>query len=227
MFHKVLLLGENGKVFYQGQVNETQNYFEALGFEFPTMSNPADFILDVVNGTSVSTLFNKSELPEIWKKKCAITDVDTEDETVLNEDIDVFDLNHKAVKTNVIITSNMLFQQRSCFRQLWHCYHRAVLLQMRALNVLFAEIIISVIICGILGSIYSNAAIRNTILRVAYMAICLGMLSMLPSLKYFGSNVNILRRERNAGIHLFSYFLAINILTLPIVLIIYPLSYLK
>ena len=70
MFHKVLLLGENGKVFYQGQVNETQNYFQALGYEFPTMSNPADFILDFVNATSVvSTLYNISELPGIWKEK--------------------------------------------------------------------------------------------------------------------------------------------------------------
>ena len=113
MFHKVLLLGESGKVFYQGQVNEAQNYFETLGYEFPTMSNPADFILDVVNGTSVSTLFSKFELPEIWEEKCPISDVDTEDETALNVANQVFDSNLKALKMNVIITSNMLFQQRS------------------------------------------------------------------------------------------------------------------
>ena len=183
MFHTVLLLGENGKVFYQGQINETQNYFQTQGYEFPTMSNPADFILDVVNGTSVTTLFNKSELPEIWNEKCDITDVDTEDESALNVDNEVFDSNHKTVKTNVIITSNMLFRQRSWFRQLWHCYHHANVLQMRVLNALFVEIIVSVIIGGIFVSIYSNAAICNMILRVAYMALRLGMLSMLPPLK--------------------------------------------
>ena len=109
MFHKVLLLGANGKVFYEGQVNETQNYFETLGYEFPTMSNPADSILDVVNGTSVSTQFNKSELPEIWKEKCEITDIAKEDEIALNVANEVFDSNLNAVKTEVIIAANMLF----------------------------------------------------------------------------------------------------------------------
>ena len=227
MFHKVLLLGENGKVFYQGKVNETQNYFQALGYEFPAMCNPADFILDVVNGTSVSALCNKSDLPEIWKEKCAITDIATEDEIAFNVANEVFDSNHNDLETKVIIASNMLFEQRSWFRQLWHCYHRAILLQIRALNVLFVEIIVCVIIGGILGAIYSNASIGVMISKGAFMALCLGMLSMLPSLKYFGNNVSILRRERNTGINLFSYFLAINLLTLPILLIIYPLSYLS
>ena len=98
---------------------------------------------------------------------------------------------------------------------------------MRALQILFVEIIACVLIGGILGSIYSNASIDDMITKSSYMALCLGMLSSLPSLKHFGSNVNILRRERNAGINQFSYFLAITLLRLPIELIIYPLSYLS
>ena len=255
MFHKILLLGQYGKVFYLGQVSQAHNYFQALGYEFPAMMNPADFIIDVVNGTAVSTLCSKSELPGIWEEKsemtdvyaanetvlnvdnaerngekCEMTDVDAANETVLNVDNaerdEVGKSNSTAVETKVINKSNILFQQRSWFRQLWFCYQRAILLQMKALTVLLVEVIVCVIIGGILGAIYGTASIGVMLSKEAFIALCLGMLSMLPSLKYFGSNVNILRRERKAGINLFSYFLAMNLLTLPIVIFIYPLSFL-
>lgn len=58
MFSSVLVLSE-GRCLYFGKGNEAMNYFEAVGFSPSFPMNPADFLLDLANGTyflSISTL---------------------------------------------------------------------------------------------------------------------------------------------------------------------------
>ena len=55
MFDSVLVLSE-GRCLYFGKGNEAMSYFESVGFSPSFPMNPADFLLDLANGTYV-TLF--------------------------------------------------------------------------------------------------------------------------------------------------------------------------
>ncbi|KAK0214526.1 P-loop containing nucleoside triphosphate hydrolase protein [Armillaria fumosa] len=48
-FGNVLLLAKGGRVAYSGPANEMLDYMSSVGFECPSIMNPADFVLDVVS----------------------------------------------------------------------------------------------------------------------------------------------------------------------------------
>lgn len=48
LFDKLMLLSR-GKVVYNGDVPEVKNYFAGLGYNMPLYTNPAEFIIDLVN----------------------------------------------------------------------------------------------------------------------------------------------------------------------------------
>ncbi len=48
-FGNVLLLAKGGRVAYSGPASEMLDYMSSVGFECPSMMNPADFALDVVS----------------------------------------------------------------------------------------------------------------------------------------------------------------------------------
>lgn len=56
MFDKVLVLSE-GRSIYFGKANESMNYFESIGFSPSFPMNPADFLLDLANGTYTISCF--------------------------------------------------------------------------------------------------------------------------------------------------------------------------
>ncbi len=48
-FGNVLLLAKGGRVAYSGPASEMLDYMSSVGFECPSMMNPADFALDVIS----------------------------------------------------------------------------------------------------------------------------------------------------------------------------------
>lgn len=48
-FDNILLLGLGSEI-YAGPTNEAPAYFDSLGFTFPSRANPADVIMDIING---------------------------------------------------------------------------------------------------------------------------------------------------------------------------------
>jgi ABC-type multidrug transport system ATPase subunit len=48
-FGNILLLTKGGRVAYSGKAEKVLPYFSELGYECPSMSNPADFVLDLVS----------------------------------------------------------------------------------------------------------------------------------------------------------------------------------
>jgi ATP-binding cassette subfamily G (WHITE) protein 2 len=56
MFDKMILLCE-GHPLYYGDAHEAMNYFASVRFTPPFPMNPADFLLDLANGTSHSSFF--------------------------------------------------------------------------------------------------------------------------------------------------------------------------
>ncbi|GMH39179.1 hypothetical protein BSKO_07077 [Bryopsis sp. KO-2023] len=50
MFDDLLLLGNGGVTVYNGPEDRVQDYFEGLGFMFPSRANPGDVCLDIIAG---------------------------------------------------------------------------------------------------------------------------------------------------------------------------------
>ncbi|KAF2724916.1 hypothetical protein K431DRAFT_281389 [Polychaeton citri CBS 116435] len=48
-FDQLLLLAR-GRSVYSGPTDEVQSYFESMGYQFPTRSNPADTVMDIITG---------------------------------------------------------------------------------------------------------------------------------------------------------------------------------
>lgn len=57
LFHKVMLLSE-GNALYFGIVSDVMDYFSGIGYAPLVAMNPAEFLLDLANGTSVSLTAN-------------------------------------------------------------------------------------------------------------------------------------------------------------------------
>lgn len=57
MFHKVMLLSE-GNALYFGIVSDVMDYFSGIGYAPLVAMNPAEFLLDLANGMSVSLTAN-------------------------------------------------------------------------------------------------------------------------------------------------------------------------
>lgn len=57
MFHKVMLLSE-GNALYFGIVSDVMDYFSGIGYAPVVAMNPAEFLLDLANGMSVSLTAN-------------------------------------------------------------------------------------------------------------------------------------------------------------------------
>jgi len=66
MLGTIFLLSK-GEMVYMGPADEVRGYFESLGFDCPTFTNIADFILDVI----VQSEGDGTDLAAHWKKFCA------------------------------------------------------------------------------------------------------------------------------------------------------------
>eukprot|EP00884_Botryococcus_braunii_P009780 jgi/Botrbrau1/18803/Bobra.0554s0001.6 len=71
MFDELLLLGKGGSTVYQGPTWLAAHYFSSLGWQFPAVENPGDFLLDIVTGTEPNPQdpsLTFKMLPAEWKK---------------------------------------------------------------------------------------------------------------------------------------------------------------
>eukprot|EP01041_Mallomonas_annulata_P012879 gene12879-27163_t len=64
----ILILTPNGRVAYFGPRNDALNYFENLGYKCPELTNPAEFLIDLIslNSSSINaTLFSQQQAIKI------------------------------------------------------------------------------------------------------------------------------------------------------------------
>uniref|UniRef100_A0A673HE07 ATP-binding cassette sub-family G member 2-like n=1 Tax=Sinocyclocheilus rhinocerous TaxID=307959 RepID=A0A673HE07_9TELE len=61
-----LTLMNKGEIIYAGAANKAITYFEGLGYKCEPFNNPADFFLDVTNGTVLSQIHNNKSGAEYW-----------------------------------------------------------------------------------------------------------------------------------------------------------------
>lgn len=226
------MLSSHGKVIYNGETQNAQAYFKTLDFNPSGSSNPADFIIDVANGTAVSSLYSESNLPSAWAQ--ASTESDKKGDDVKTNEIEldfkpecvtvidpVDEKSHSSSTKAVPIPPGP-----SWFRQFLFFFKRAFVLETRSIRVFLIEVTITILFGGILGSMYMTPKYGHNIGKIAMVIMTTGMVIITTSLRHYGTNRNVMQREADAGVNRFSFFLAVNMISTPIAVIIMPLAFL-
>lgn len=238
MFDDLLLLGKGGKIVYLGPCSEAVNYFEKLGFKCPPKVNPADFLMDVTNGDieregeeefTIQTLFDKWETypKEEFQQKV---------QTSIQEDVHEVQIH--------TLDDEYAKKKTSFFIQLWNCFKRALIQQMRNTLSLILEMLLLFIPGLTLGLVFSDkeykgplpphiiqlcpkdlqplcgAPLDDNLLYLVVLLTCsTGLTGVMSSLKNFGGEKVVFSRESTSGMQSFPYFLAKNIAQLPNILL--------
>lgn len=156
----LLLLG-NGQQIYAGETKDVIPYFSKLHFAFPQNRNPADVLMDIATGSGQQYSEDLSwredsvqRLLDSWRRHSS--EISTEDEKS-----DVVKNASKPV-TDVRITASTLAQQDSLkhsigkrgspfFSQVWFCFNRAMLQQLRNTGSFFFEVGVGALAGAVIG----------------------------------------------------------------------------
>lgn len=233
LFHHLLLLSSQGKVVYEGQASGAQRYFESLDYSTIPHANPADFIIDIANGTKISSTCASGDLPFRWTQKLE-TDQLKSKLTKWATSINVDSYFKPSDTTLVDVAANSpkcKFDFKpppkpSILRQLFWLFKREVILQIRNSSQFIMEIIMTLCIGGLLGGMYTKPAIQNQIGKLAMASLCIGILSLIMAMKFIGNNWDNVLREADGGVSMLGYYLAVNLISSPIVVLTLPLSFL-
>ncbi|KAK5050821.1 hypothetical protein LTR84_003380 [Exophiala bonariae] len=156
----LLLLG-NGQQIYAGETKDVTGYFHKLHFAFPQNRNPADVLMDIATGSGQQYSEDLSwredsvqRLLDSWRRHSS--EINSEDEKG--------DVINNAVKpvTEVRVTASTLAQQDSLkhsidkrgspfFSQVWFCFNRAMLQQLRNTGSFFFEVGVGALAGAVIG----------------------------------------------------------------------------
>jgi hypothetical protein len=78
---------------------------------------------------------------------------------------------------------------------------------------------------AVLGGTYLNASWHSYPQMATFSSLVIGMTSMIFSLRYFGMDTDVIRRETSTGIGIVPFFIAGNLVQLPLVFVL-PMVYL-
>ncbi|KAL9979697.1 hypothetical protein ACROYT_G017399 [Oculina patagonica] len=228
-FHKVLFLAPGGKTVFQGTVPEAENYFRDLGFVKPDQVNPADFYMDVIGGMcETSHSGSASSLHEQWVQHASENNAGAaavENLTAANV-MEELSFNRSA---EVLMRQNQDQQERSMpnfFIQFFTFLRREIRLQFRLSRSLLLDQFLVLLAGGTLGALRKEAPLDEFFTLVTLSSLAIGLTAMLSSLRCFGSNRATFWREAASGINRVSYFVAVNVAQIPIILIT-PIVYLS
>ncbi|XP_031574039.1 ABC transporter G family member 28-like, partial [Actinia tenebrosa] len=98
--------------------------------------------------------------------------------------------------------------------------------QFRLVKSLLMDLCLVLLAGGMLGALRRNATLDKFFVLQTLSSLAIGLTAMLSSLRCFGNNRTTFWRESSTGINRLSYFLAVNIVQLPII-IITPMVYLS
>lgn len=156
----LLLLG-NGQQMYAGATKDVTAYFHKLHFAFPQNRNPADVLMDIATGSGQQYSEDLSwredsvqRLLDSWQKHSSTTSVDDEKDDVAKDA-------SKPI-TEVRVTASTVAQQDSLkhsidkrgspfFSQVWFCFNRAMLQQLRNTGSFFFEVGVGALAGAVIG----------------------------------------------------------------------------
>ncbi|XP_048580933.1 putative white-brown complex homolog protein 30 [Nematostella vectensis] len=253
MFHNLLFLGPGGRTVFQGSVDKAEEYFQRLGFEKPLNVNPADFYMDVIGGLYVKDNFSPTQLFDEWEtyqtERDAAPSPPSEDASLSNgisdqpgpvapssatEGVELVSFKQQAAtsdSTLVLVQASLPseFKQRkmaNVFAQLLTFYKRENRLLFRIFKSLLLDQMMVLVAGLLLGALNMEVSLQRFFQLQTISSMALGMTAILPSLRCFGNNRTTFWREAASGVNRFSYFLAVDIAQVPIMLIS-PLVYLS
>lgn len=223
-----LILLANGQIIYEGGQKSASDYFGKIGFAFPPHSNHADIITDIITGNGrdykASGDVSKDALIAHWASH---TNTVPQHQGENNRASSIY--NEKSIKQVLV--------QRGAprWKQIWLCLTRAMTQQYRTKGTFAAEMGLAGL-AGLLLGLAMNS--RNGVMfRGLYntpfeqlsiatdfgsapqlallIAIAVGLVSGAPGVKTFSEELQLHKREAEAGHSRIAYFLAKNLSVVP------------
>ncbi|KAL7748707.1 hypothetical protein RI367_005860 [Sorochytrium milnesiophthora] len=213
-FEDVILLVPGGKVAYMGPALDAQPYFEALGFEFNGMANPADLLMDILAGSGINRqqVITSDRLAALWE-----THVASRDQSAMKtEDGGAF---YRQAPSMVAKRG------APWYRQAWHCHNRSILQQLRLLSSLWLELVVAIVAGSLMGisingeQLFTGAYVAPyTLLSPAprfwllplsglLIGIIIALAGAPAGVKVFSEEKAVYWREAASGHNVFSYYM--------------------
>ncbi|KIV78509.1 hypothetical protein PV11_10219 [Exophiala sideris] len=156
----LLLLG-NGRELYAGPTKDMPAYFNKLSFTFPHNRNPADVVMDIATGNGQQYTQDLS-----WRENSVQSLIDKWQTNVGEQEVDSEkDVGGKGgfqARTEIHAVASSATQQEAIRRsikkrgasyplQVWFCFQRAMLQQLRNLNSFFFEVGVGALAGAVIG----------------------------------------------------------------------------
>jgi len=246
-FDELLLLGRGGYTAYFGKTRNATSYFEDLGFVRPDNMNPADFVMDVLGGEIKHIEGKEIDFKANWMRYCEMTEghepviashasaeihgaadgaleltsINDDDNS---DDDDVF--YSRGVSRHY---NDLTFVARSVpgfWSQVWIFYKRRLVQFRRSFYTHALDMLLVAFGGAVLGGTYLNCEWTKYPEMATFSSLVVGMTAMLFSLRYFGEDTDVIRREASCGVRIVPFFLAGNLVQLPVVFVL-PMVYLS
>ncbi|KEF51934.1 uncharacterized protein A1O9_11924 [Exophiala aquamarina CBS 119918] len=234
----LLLLG-NGQQIYAGETKEVTTYFNKLHFSFPQNRNPADVLMDIATGSGQQYSEDLSwredsvqRLLDSWQSHSSAASVEDEKgDMVKNNDA-------SKPRAGVRVVASTLAQQDSLkhsinkrgapfFSQVWFCFDRAMLQQLRNTGSFFFEVGVGALAGAVIGlsafsangqlfkGIYhfpftalSSAVDYQSAIQIGLLGgLAIGLAASAAGVKVFGDEKQIYWREAAAGHNRYAYYI--------------------
>nr|XP_058973128.1 uncharacterized protein LOC131799421 [Pocillopora verrucosa] len=232
-FHKVLFLAPGGRTVFLGSIPEAENYFDMIGFQIPERVNPADFYMDVIGGLCKGSEEPTSTLPERWEQYAAENNAGAENtdsadgsQAVLVDGIEQLSLRSILGLFRRNQNKDQDRQMPNFLIQFITFLRREIRLQFRLSRSLLLDQFLVLLAGGTLGALRKEAPLDEFFTLVTLSSLAIGLTAMLSALRCFGSTRTTFWREAAAGVNRISYFVAVNVAQIPII-VITPVVYLS
>ncbi|KAJ6780436.1 hypothetical protein PWT90_07950 [Aphanocladium album] len=223
-----LILLANGQIIYEGSQVNVSKYFGNIGFQFPAHSNYADVITDIITGNGrdykPSGDVSKDALITHWASHMAAL---PERQHGAHRASSIY--NEKSIKEVLV--------QRGAprWKQTWLCLTRAMTQQYRMKGAFIAEMALAglaglllglamnsrngVMFRGLYNSPFEQLSIATDFVSAPQLAlliaIAIGLVSGAPGVKTFSEELQLHKREAEAGHSRIAYFIAKNLSVFP------------
>ncbi|CAJ1945547.1 unnamed protein product [Cylindrotheca closterium] len=208
-FDQVMLMSK-GRQAYMGKAASAHEYFETIGYPMMQMTNPADFLVDLVNADFTSEDSVLSILDE-WEHRTSKIQMNNDQKMVVDSDDDDF---HQLMR-----------RKKSFLHELNVLFRRHAVLIARDPILYVGRIVVLLIFCTIFALAYwsSRDKVQAQAINFYYAnswPISLG--SMFAVVAVFALNAefkSVMREVKNGMIHPVTYITAKSILVLPVMLL--------
>ncbi|KAI1204985.1 uncharacterized protein F4807DRAFT_296809 [Annulohypoxylon truncatum] len=223
-----LILLANGQIIYEGPETGVRDFFENVGFQFPTHSNFGDVVTDIVTGNGRaykrSGDISKDSLIAYWAQSRENSSIKEKHASMRYSRTSIAENNSK---------NRELLRTRGAprLKQLWLCLARAMLQQWRARTAFCFEMGLAsvaglllglaqnskkgVLFTGIYNAPYDVLSLATDVKSVPQLAlltvIAIGLVAAAPGVRVFSEEMLLYRREAEAGHSRIAYFMAKNL----------------